>query len=45
MKAEKNGDKDGKTLSKIMSNVVYGKTMKSLRNRTDVKLVNDKNVI
>ena len=33
-------DKDGKALYKLMSNAKYGKTMKNLRNRIIVKLVN-----
>ena len=41
-RSRKNGDKDKKTLFKLMSNVVYGKTMKSLRNRVDARLVNNK---
>ena len=40
--AEKNGDKDGKVLYKLMNNVVYDKNMKNLRNRIDVKLVSNK---
>ena len=36
----KNGDKDGKALHKVMNNVVHGKTMKNLRNRINVRLVN-----
>ena len=42
IEAEKNGYKDGKSLNKLMNNSVYGKTMENLRNRIDVKLVNNK---
>ena len=42
IEVEKNGDKDEKTLFKLMINAVFGKKIKSLRNRTDVKLVNTK---
>ena len=37
-KTEKNRDKDGKALCKLMNNAVYSKTMESLRNRFNVKL-------
>ena len=40
--AEKNGDKDGKVLCKLMNNAVYGKTVENLKNRIDVKLVSNK---
>ena len=39
---EKNSDKDGKALYKLMDNAVYRKTMGNLRNRIDVKLVSNK---
>ena len=39
---QKNGDKDGKALYILMNNVVYGKTLKSVRNIIDVKLVSNK---
>ena len=42
IEGETNGDKDGKTLYKIMNNVVYGKTMKNLRYRVDIKLLSNK---
>ena len=42
IEAEKNGDKYGKALYKLMNNAIYGKTMENLINRIDVKLVNNK---
>ena len=38
--AEKNNDKDGKALYKLMDNAIYGKSIENLRNRTSVQLVN-----
>ena len=35
-------DKDGKVLHKLTNNTIYGKTMKSVRKRNGVKLVNNK---
>ena len=42
--AEKNSDKDGKALYKLMNDAICGKTMEDLRNRINVKLVNNKKV-
>ena len=39
VEAEKNGDKDGKGLYKLMNNAPYGKTMENLGNRIGVKLI------
>ena len=39
IEAEKNKDKDGKALYKLMNNAVYRKTTEKLRNRIDVKLL------
>ena len=42
IEAENNGDKDEKTLYKLMNNFLYGKTMENLRNRIDGGLVSNK---
>ena len=42
IEADKNSDKDGKTLYKSMTNAVYGKTMEKLKSRINLKLVNNK---
>ena len=39
---QKNDDKDGKVLHKLVNNAEYGKTMENLRNRIDLKLVSNK---
>ena len=39
---QKNDDKDGKVLHKLVNNAEYEKTMENLRNRIDLKLVSNK---
>ena len=41
IEAEKNNDGDGKALYKLMNNAIYRKTVENLRNRINVKLVNN----
>ena len=40
--AEKNNDQVGKTLYKLMNDIVYGKTMENLRNTINLKIVKNK---
>ena len=41
IEAEKNEDKEGKALYKLKNNAIYGKAMGNLRNRINIKLVNN----
>ena len=45
IEAEENNDKDGKMFYKLMNNAIYGKIMKNLRNRINLKPVNNKKTI
>ena len=42
LEIEKNEDKDGKELHKLMNNAVYDQMVENLRSRIDVKLVNNR---
>ena len=42
IKAGKHRHKDGKALDQLMKNAIYGKTLENLRNRIDVRLLNNK---
>ena len=42
MEAEKNDDKDGKAFYKVMNKTVYGKTIKNITSKVDVRMVNNK---
>ena len=41
IEARKSNGKYGKALCKLMKNAIYGKAMEKVRNRVDVKLVNN----
>ena len=45
IQAEKNNDKDGKALYKLMNNAIYGKKVENLKNSIRVKLMNNKKTI
>ena len=42
IEAKENGDKNEKSLYKLMSTAMYGKIMEKFRSRTNVRLVNNK---
>ena len=42
IKAEKNGDKHGELMHKLMNNAICGQTMKNWTNRIDARLVSNK---
>ena len=42
IEANENGDKNEKSLYKLMSTAMYGKIMEKFRSRTNVRLVNNK---
>ena len=44
-RTQKNCDKDGKSLHKLLNNSLCAKTMENLRNRIYVKLVNNEKSI
>ena len=44
IKAEKYDDRNRKSLYKLMSNAIYGRTMENLGNRINVKLVSIKEI-
>ena len=41
METEKDNDKDGRALYKLINNAIYGKTMENFRNIIIVKLVSN----
>ena len=41
MEAEQNKNKDRKAFSKLMNNTIYRKKMETLRNRINLKVVNN----
>ena len=42
IEAKENGDKNEKSLYKLMRTAMYGKIMEKFRSRTNVRLVNNK---